>query len=94
MNALVYVNIDQDIHWMKIYSCAKWKMKKKNYLAAWIFSSQNYGKPLISEEWSHHLDFISVCDITDWKWMKIDEQQITSIYNGTHKAKFNQEAIS
>ena len=40
------------------------------------------------------LIFLSVYDITDWKWMKIDEQQITSIYNGTHKAKFNQEAIS
>ena len=40
MNALVYDNIDQDIHKWKNESCSKWKTKK----ITWVFSLYKYRK--------------------------------------------------
>ena len=60
MNALVYVNIDQDIHKGKTQSCSIWKTKKTTWVFFFHKHSKFWGislsqkiepKPLFSEEW-------------------------------------------
>ena len=61
MNALVYVDIDQGIHKVKVYSCTIWKTKKTTWVFLYIKYSKVWSvllehfverKPLISEECS------------------------------------------
>ena len=77
MNALVYVNIDQDIHKVKTQSYSKWKTK-----TTWVFFLHKHSKfwsvslgqkveskPLFSEEWylGKNYTFASMHDPTQVK---------------------------